>query len=130
MAWQPPKVNEDADIERAVEDAVANQGAETTATFAAAVSDAIHDRDRVAYHEVESIVDSAAEDAEADGDTTFGATVRENAVDAAWNAVSDNLSSDLYALVDDVTTNARTTPQSRGWRADWPTSSTTTAATG
>jgi len=107
MAWQPPKVNEDADIERAVEDAVANKGAETTATFAAAVSDAIHDRDRVAYHEVESIVDSAAEDAEADGDTTFGATVRENAVDAAWNAVSDNLSSDLYALVDDVTTKRK-----------------------
>ncbi|EMA24950.1 DNA topoisomerase VI subunit B [Haloarcula marismortui] len=107
MAWQPPKVNEDADIERAVEDAVANKGAETTATFAATVSDAIHDRDRVAYHEVESIVDSAAEDAEADGDTTFGATVRENAVDAAWNAVSDNLSSDLYALVDDVTTKRK-----------------------
>ncbi len=104
---EPPKVNEDADIERAVEDAVANKGAETTATFAAAVSDAIHDRDRVAYHEVESIVDSAAEDAEADGDTTFGATVRENAVDAAWNAVSDNLSSDLYALVDDVTTKRK-----------------------
>ncbi|WP_058996431.1 DNA topoisomerase VI subunit B [Haloarcula sp. CBA1127] len=107
MAWQPPKVNEDADIERAVEDAVANKGAETTATFAAAVSDAIHDRDRVAYHEVESIVDSAAEDAEADGDTTFGTTVRENAVDAAWNAVSDSLSSDLYALVDDVTTKRK-----------------------
>ncbi|MUV49467.1 DNA topoisomerase VI subunit B [Haloarcula sp. CBA1122] len=107
MAWQPPKVGEDADIEAAVEDAVANKGAETTATFAAAVSDAIHDRDRVAYHEVEAIVDDAAEDAEADGDTTFGATVRENAVDAAWNAVSDNLSSDLYALVDDVTTKRK-----------------------
>ncbi|GGK62472.1 DNA topoisomerase VI subunit B [Haloarcula sebkhae] len=107
MAWQPPKVNEDADIERAVEDAVANKGAETTATFAAAVSDAIHDRDRVAYHEVEAIVDSAAEDAEADGDTTFGATVRENAVEAAWGAVSDNLSSDLYALVDEVTTKRK-----------------------
>ncbi|MHC3380542.1 DNA topoisomerase VI subunit B [Haloarcula sp. H-GB5] len=107
MAWQPPKVNEDADIEHAVEDAVANKGAETTATFAAAVSDAIHDRDRVAYHEVEAIVDSAAEDAEADGDTTFGATVRENAVEAAWGAVSDNLSSDLYALVDEVTTKRK-----------------------
>ncbi|NLV14532.1 DNA topoisomerase VI subunit B [Haloarcula argentinensis] len=107
MAWQPPKVNEDADIERAVEDAVANKGAETTATFAAAVSDAIHDRDRVAYHEVESIVDDAAEDAEADDDTTFGATVRENAVEAAWGAVSDNLSSDLYALVDEVTTKRK-----------------------
>ncbi|EMA29581.1 DNA topoisomerase VI subunit B [Haloarcula japonica] len=107
MAWQPPKVNEDADIEVAVEDAVANKGAETTATFAAAVSDAIHDCDRVAYHEVESIVDDAAEDAEADGDTTFGATVRENAVEAAWNAVSDTLSSDLYTLVDDVTTKRK-----------------------
>ncbi|MDQ2071835.1 DNA topoisomerase VI subunit B [Haloarcula sp. H-GB4] len=107
MAWQPPKVNEDADIESAVEDAVANKGAETTATFAAAVSDAIHDRDRVAYHEVESIVDSAAEDAEADGDTTFGATVRKNAVEAAWDAVSDTLSSDLYALVDEVTTKRK-----------------------
>jgi len=107
MAWQPPKVNEEADIEATVEDAVANKGAETTATFAAAVSDAIHDRDRVAYHEVETIVDNAAEDAEADSDTTFGATVRENAVDAAWAAVTEDLSSDLYALVDDVTTKRK-----------------------
>ncbi|KAA9397087.1 DNA topoisomerase VI subunit B [Haloarcula sp. CBA1130] len=107
MAWQPPKVNADAEIEAAVEDAVANKGAETTATFAAAVSDAIHDRDRVAYHEVEAIVDAAAEDAEADGDTTFGATVRENAVVAAWNAVSDELTADLYALIDDVTTKRK-----------------------
>ncbi|MDS0221205.1 DNA topoisomerase VI subunit B [Haloarcula sp. S1AR25-5A] len=107
MAWQPPKVNEDADIESAVEDAVANKGAETTATFAAAVSDAIHDRDRVAYHEVEAIVDDAAEDAEADGDTTFGATVRENAVDAAWGAVTTDLTGDLYALVDEVTTKRK-----------------------
>ncbi|EMA10177.1 DNA topoisomerase-6 subunit B [Haloarcula vallismortis] len=107
MAWQPPKVNEDADIEVAVEDAVANKGAETTATFAAAVSDAIHDRDRVAYHEIESIVDEAAEDAEADGDTTFGSTVRENAVEAAWSAVSAELTADLYALVDDVTTKRK-----------------------
>ncbi|MGB9932525.1 DNA topoisomerase VI subunit B [Haloarcula amylolytica] len=107
MAWQPPQVTEDADIESAVEDAVANKGAETTATFAAAVSDAIHDRDRVAYHEVEAIVDDAAEDAEADGDTTFGSTVRENAVDAAWGAVTADLTGDLYALVDDVTTKRK-----------------------
>jgi len=104
MAWQPPKVGEDTDVEAAVEDAVANKGAETTATFAAAVSDAIHDRDRVAYHEIAAIVDEAADEAEADGDTTFGATVRENAVEAAWDAVTSERTSDLYALVDEATT--------------------------
>ncbi|WP_254274234.1 DNA topoisomerase VI subunit B [Haloarcula marina] len=104
MAWKPPQHHEDVDIETAVEEAVANKGATATAEFAAAVSDEIHDRDRVAHHEIEAIVADAAEDAEAAHDTTFGSTVRENAVEAAWAAVTAERNSDLYELVDAATT--------------------------
>ncbi|MBX0323087.1 DNA topoisomerase VI subunit B [Halomicroarcula sp. F13] len=104
MAWKPPQTHEDADIETAVEDAVANKDATATAEFAAAVSDAVHDRDRVAHHEIEAIVADAAETVEADHDTTFGSTVRENAVEAAWHCVTAERSSDLYELVDAATT--------------------------
>ncbi|GGN87890.1 DNA topoisomerase VI subunit B [Haloarcula pellucida] len=104
MAWKPPQVQEDVDVETAVEDAVANKDATATAEFAAAVNEAIHDRDRVAHHEIAAIVDEAAETVEANHDTTFGSTVRENAVEAAWHCVTAERSSDLYELVDAATT--------------------------
>ncbi|QIO22731.1 DNA topoisomerase VI subunit B [Haloarcula sp. JP-L23] len=104
MAWKPPQLQEDADVETAVEDAVANKDATATAEFAAAVNEAIHDRDRVAHHEIAAIVDEAAETVEANHDTTFGSTVRENAVEAAWHCVTAERSSDLYELVDAATT--------------------------
>jgi len=107
MAWQPPKVQESVDVAEAVEDAVANKGAEATAAFAETVAEAIHDSDRVAHHEIEAIVADAAEDVETEYDTTFGATVRENAVAAAWAAVTDERTSDLYELVDAATTTRK-----------------------
>ncbi|WP_135302698.1 DNA topoisomerase VI subunit B [Haloarcula amylovorans] len=107
MAWQPPKTQEDVDIASAVEDAVANKGATATSEFADAISAAIHDRDRVAHHEIEAIVAEAAEAVEADHGTTFGETVRENAVAAAWSVVTDERASDLYGLVDAATTTRK-----------------------
>jgi DNA topoisomerase-6 subunit B len=107
MAWEPPKAQEDADIESAVEDAVANKGADATAAFAQEIAEAIHDRDRVAYHEIEAIVAEAAETGAEDHDTNFGATVQANAVDAAWAAVTAERTSDLYRLVDAATTTRK-----------------------
>ncbi|WP_262176909.1 DNA topoisomerase VI subunit B [Haloarcula laminariae] len=104
MAWSPPASHEDADIEAAVENAVANKGATATSEFAAAVTDDIESRGQVAYHDIVEIVDAAADDAEADHGTTFGSTVRENAVEAAWAAVTAERTSDLYELVDAATT--------------------------
>ncbi|MFC7250578.1 DNA topoisomerase VI subunit B [Halomicroarcula sp. GCM10025324] len=107
MAWQPPQAHADESIEDAVEAAVANKGADATAAFAKAVSDAIHDSDRVAHHEIAAIVDEAADDIEAEYGTTFGATVTENAVEAAWDAVVAQRQSDLYGLVDDATSTRK-----------------------
>ncbi|PSP85615.1 DNA topoisomerase VI subunit B [Halobacteriales archaeon QS_6_64_34] len=104
MSWSAPATHEDADVERAVEDAVANKGATATADFAAAVTDAITDRGRVADHDIVEIVGQAADDVEAEHGTTFGSTVRENAVAAAWNAVTAERRGDLYELVDAATT--------------------------
>src|SRR6056297_3663907 len=104
MAWSPPASHEDEDIAAAVEAAVANKGATATAEFAETVTDAIEDRGRVAHHDIVAIVDEAADEAEADHDKTFGSAVRENAVEAAWAAVTAERASDLYELVDDATT--------------------------
>ncbi|MFC7077173.1 DNA topoisomerase VI subunit B [Haloarcula halophila] len=107
MAWSPPQAHEEVDVETAVEAAVANKGAEATAAFATAVADAIGERDRVAHHEIAAIVDGAAADVETEYDTTFGSTVRENAVEAAWDAVTAERASDCYELVDAATTTRK-----------------------
>ncbi len=108
MAWTPPADG----LEAAVSDATANKGAEATAAFAGAVADGCADRDRLAHHELRGIVDSAAEDVAEEYGTTFGETVRENALEAAWTVVVDGqgeeseesrLVSDLYGLADEAT---------------------------
>ncbi|WP_324758976.1 DNA topoisomerase VI subunit B [Haloarcula montana] len=107
MAWSPPQAHEEVDVETAVEAAVANKGAEATAAFATAVADVIGESDRVAHHEIAAIVDETAADVAAEYDTTFGSTVRENAVEAAWDAVTAERASDCYELVDAATTKRK-----------------------
>src|SRR6056297_3278767 len=52
MAWHPPQSHEDADIARAVVAAVSNKGKDATRDFADSVSNAVHERDRVAHHDL------------------------------------------------------------------------------
>ena len=122
MSWEPPKAHEPADVARALDAAVANKGAEATAEFADRVADALDGYDRVAHHEFAGLVDDVADDIEDKHDVTFGSTVRGNAVEAGWAAVVgtgdhaeladdaeeyERLRSDLYAVVDDVTTTQK-----------------------
>jgi DNA topoisomerase-6 subunit B len=107
MGWQPPRAHEDADIEAAVTDAVANKGAEATADFAAQVTAAVEDRDRIAHHQLGAIVEEAADEVQVEYGTTFGGTVREKAREAAWEAITDARESDLYSLVDGATSTRK-----------------------
>ncbi|WP_265112192.1 DNA topoisomerase VI subunit B [Halosolutus halophilus] len=129
MRWRPPATREDVDLHEAVSDATANKGPNATAAFAAAVADAVDDYDRIAHHELLDVVDAAAEDVEAEHGTTFGDTVRENAVDAVWRALVDapeaetddvdsdddpdaepdesRLVADLYDLADEATSTRK-----------------------
>jgi DNA topoisomerase-6 subunit B len=107
MAWYPPKSHEDEDIARAVQQAVSNKGKEATADFADSVADAVSNAGRVAHTEGASIADEAAEHVEEEYDKTFGSTVRDAAVEAAWEAVSAQRTPDVYELVDDVTTKRK-----------------------
>ncbi len=117
MAWEPPR--DGADIAAAVSDATANKGADATDAFAEEIAEALTDHDRVAYHQ---IVETVSDAAEAVGDgfgVTFGSTVQENAVEAAWDAVlgvSDEADedvpdgrrrADLYGLVDEATSTRK-----------------------
>jgi len=114
MAWRPPQTHEDVDLETAVEDAVANKGAEATADFASRVAERIRGEDRVAHHEVVAVVDEVADGIEDAYDTTFGSTVREKAAAAAWEAVTAERVADVYALVDEVTTKRKDDAHVRG----------------
>ncbi len=107
IAWRPPESHEEADVEPAVRGAVANKSSEATATFAREVADGIQDRDRVAHSTVVEIVEAAAEGVAAEYDETFGSTVREKAVDAAWGAVVADRKPDCYEVVDDATTTRK-----------------------
>ena len=127
MAWRPPQTREDgvvsgtqqggdgeAGLETVIEDAVANKRAEATADFASQVAQRIRAQDRVAHHEVVAVVDDIAEDIEDAYDTTFGSTVREKAVAAAWEAATAERVADVYALVDEVTTKRKDSAHVRG----------------
>ena len=124
MAWRPPQSHEDASVSDAVEAVVANKGADATEEFARRLDDALDGYDRVAYHQIAALVDDIADDVEAKYDKTFGSTVREKAVEAAWDAVLgrtgeggsgdedgdgelETLRSDLYALVDEATSTRK-----------------------
>jgi DNA topoisomerase-6 subunit B len=107
MAWLLPEAHEDVDLEAAIVDAVANKGAEATAAFAQRVTDRLGDQKRVAHHGVVEAVDTVADDVQTEYGTTFGSTVRENAVGAAWDAITATREPDLYRLVDEATTKRK-----------------------
>ncbi|MWV38951.1 DNA topoisomerase VI subunit B [Natrialba sp. INN-245] len=130
MRWRPPAPQERIDLESIVSDATANKGADATAAFAGAIAEAVDDRDRIAHHELRADVEAAAEATESEHGTTFGETVRENAVEAVWLALIDaaeedestpgdadaagdgetvdsRIVADLYDLADDATSTRK-----------------------
>ncbi|ELZ01145.1 DNA topoisomerase VI subunit B [Natrialba chahannaoensis JCM 10990] len=129
MRWRPPASHESVDLDAAVTDATANKGADATAAFAGAIEDEVADTDRIAHYELRDVVDSAADDVEDEHGTTFGDTVRENAIDAVWLELIDavpadddetddpaaddaiesesRLVADLYDLADDATSTRK-----------------------
>ena len=142
LAWSPPSARSTvagatrADVEDAIEVAVANKGAAATAAFAEGVAETVADHDHVARSDLVRIVGNVADAVEDDTGRTFGSTVRENAVTAAWTVVTAGpdgagdanagnrtagdvsagadgdeadtpLVTDLYALVDDATSTRK-----------------------
>ena len=142
LAWSPPSTRSTvagatrADVEDAIEAAVANKGAAATAAFAEGVAETVADHDHVARSDLVRIVGNVADAVEDDTGRTFGSTVRENAVTAAWTVVTAGpdgagdanagnrtagdvsagadgdeadtpLVTDLYALVDDATSTRK-----------------------
>ena len=120
LAWSPPQAHDDRDVEAAVTAAVANKGAAATAAFATGVAETVAGNEHLTRSELATIVGNVADDVEDDTGRTFGDTVRENALAAAWAAVTGidpgsegrandgaTLVSDVYALVDDATSTRK-----------------------
>ncbi len=141
LAWSPPSARSTLadgtagadDVETAIEAAVANKGAAATAAFAERVTETVESHDHLTRSDLVRIVGTVADSVEDDTGRTFGSTVRENAVDAAWSAIlgfddatgADGESgiggsagngldeadsafvTDLYALVDEATSTRK-----------------------
>ncbi len=104
-AWSPPAEYErDEDPSEVVVEAVANKPADATDEFADAVVEAVEDEERLTPSGLADIVEEAGEKVEG---TSFGETVRENAVDALWPVVAESREDDLYTLVDGATTDRK-----------------------
>ncbi|GAA0230906.1 DNA topoisomerase VI subunit B [Halobacterium noricense] len=106
-AWRGPQAHDEVDVKTAVEDAVANKGADATATFAETVAEKVADADRISHHQLRAIVRLAGEETEEEFGTSFGDTVQENALDAAWSAITNDRVTDLYELVDGATSTRK-----------------------
>jgi DNA topoisomerase-6 subunit B len=105
LSWEPPATK--TPVARSVRDAVANKPKDATEEFAQGVADAMTDADRLSHATVAGIVDEQADAVEDAHGTTFGATVRENAVEAAWEHVPEDPAADLTALVEAATSERK-----------------------
>ena len=106
-AWTTPsdyELEDGDDLHDVVVDAVANKPADATDEFADAIVESVEEADTVSLSELAALVKEAGE--KVDG-TSFGETVRENVVDALWNAVTTVREDDLYALIDGATTDRK-----------------------
>ncbi|MFT4932949.1 MAG: DNA topoisomerase-6 subunit B, partial [Natronomonas sp.] len=123
MSWSVPGTHESADVKGAVAEATANKGQSATEAFAEAVADGVADRDRIVHHELVEIVAEAAEATAEETGTTFGDTVQEKAVAAAWGEIvggsdgkeadaevenaGDRRRADCYRIVDEATSSRK-----------------------
>ncbi|EMA68301.1 DNA topoisomerase VI subunit B [Halorubrum aidingense JCM 13560] len=128
LAWSPPRAHDDRDVEAAIGDAVANKGKAATTAFAEGVAETVAGNDRLSRSDLAEIVGNVADGVEDDTGRTFGETVRENAVEAAWTAITGvgadrgesseeddapadpveaAVIADVYALVDEATSTRK-----------------------
>ena len=107
VAWRPPRAHDDEDVESAVAEAIANKSAEATEAVATWVADRVAEEAPIAHHELVAIVADVADEAEEEFGETFGRTVRENAVEAAWAAITADRLTQLYDLVDGATSDRK-----------------------
>ncbi|QLG62333.1 DNA topoisomerase VI subunit B [Halorarum salinum] len=112
MCWS---AGVDADLEAALVEAVTNKGASATDFFAEEAAGTLTSREHTAHHELVEVVDNVADATEEEHGVTFGSTVRENAVEAAWTELTaydpdedvDRLTPDLYAVVEEATSTRK-----------------------
>ncbi|WP_053948237.1 DNA topoisomerase VI subunit B [Halolamina sediminis] len=107
-----PTADVEADIQSALYEAVSNKGADATDVFAERIANSLTERERTTYSKLVEVVGTET-------GKTFGATVRENAVAAAWAELTrfgsendegddlDRLTPTLYELVDDATSTRK-----------------------
>ncbi len=114
-----PTADVEADIQSALHEAVSNKGADATDVFAERIANSLTERERTTYSKLVEVVGTVADEVGTETGKTFGATVRENAVAAAWAELTrfgsendegddlDRLTPTLYELVDDATSTRK-----------------------
>ncbi len=106
FAWPTPGPQESIDVAEIVRGATANKGQAATDDFADRVASVLAERERIAHHDVRTIVGNAADAVAEAHDRTIGKTVRENVTEALWAAIAtpDRRRADCYRVIDEVTT--------------------------
>ena len=107
LRWGPPKEHEDVDLRRAVVDSISNKGAELEREFADRLGKRVDDESPLSYTELVDVVDRVSDAMTEESGTTFGSTVRENVVEAAWTALTNDRTGSLYKVIDDATTSRK-----------------------
>jgi len=129
MGWRAPKAHDDVDLRNAIRSSVSNKGSEATRAFADYVvrgtdytddnSDdqrltGLEELERATYATLEETVETAADLVQDEFDIRFGGTVRENAVEAAWDSLTADRASDLFELIDAATSDRKDDEVVRG----------------
>jgi DNA topoisomerase-6 subunit B len=125
IAWSPLAAHEGVDLRRVVQAAVSNKPADATNAFADEVADRLGAMDGIAHQHARRVVEDVADEVEEEYGDTFGRTVRENALEAAWAAITGDAdveevaggaadgddagrrTADLYAIVDETTSKRK-----------------------
>ncbi|WP_117591098.1 DNA topoisomerase VI subunit B [Haloprofundus halophilus] len=115
MSW--PAVADADELEAEIADAVSGKGPDATAKFAGGVADVLTSRERTSHFQLVDIVDNVAETVQEETGKTFGETVRENAVGAAWAELTRHEETDegtesalvpsIHAAVDEATSTQK-----------------------
>ncbi|ERG97981.1 MAG: DNA topoisomerase VI, subunit B [Haloquadratum sp. J07HQX50] len=106
IGWSIPESSTDDAVESII-DAVANKPADATEAFATQITETVVSRERTTHQQLQTIIETIAEDIEDEYRTTFAATVRQRAHTAMWQVLTADLSDDIFELVEQATSQQK-----------------------
>ena len=99
FGWPIPQGEHKNELRDSIDTAVKNKGPDATTGFIDEIINRLDERDRVTHSVLKEIVTTSADEAVDEFGKTFGSTVRENAVSAAWEVIARDEEAALTPLI-------------------------------